>query len=168
MIRVVLAVLLAAALVGASMTALDHARRSRSATLADGQAGRLADAIGNLHRSETPVGSADDAARRVVDVSVPTGGFTTAPLSFVAVGGVPGRSLDGDTDDRDAIAYAVAGGPTHVAWVPVDVRVADSSAAGDRVSLADDDEPLVLSNPATLVLSLLERGGRPVVLVHRR
>jgi hypothetical protein len=170
-IRVVLAVLLAIALLAVSTTALEYARTARSDRLADGEVGELTDAVAELRGGEEGVPGADHAARRVVDVAVPAGGVGTAPVSYVAIGGVPGRSLANDTDERDVVASRLEGGPVRRRWVPVAVRTpGPESTAGDEtfVEFAPDDEPLVLRQPSTVELSLVRRGGRPVVLASRR
>ena len=158
MLRAVLAVLLAAALVGVSMGALQDARQTRSDRLAAGEVGALRDAAVGLQQSAAPAPRAAVAARRVVDVAVPTGGFTEAPVAYVAVGGRPGKPVPGDDGGSDVVAYRLADGPPRTTRLPVDVRAAGRGG---------DDTPLVLRGPARVALSLVERRDRPVVLVER-
>jgi hypothetical protein len=169
-IRLVLAVVLAVAMLAAATTALEDARRSRGQTLADGAASRIVGAAEDLVRSESSVATWPDAARRVVEVTVPAGGLTETGTSYVAVGGVPGRGSPADTDRTDVVAYRLVGGEPRVHTLPVDVRVPSDRSSGktDRVQLAPDDEPLVLRSSSTVRLGLLERAGRPVVLARRR
>lgn len=162
MLRVVLAVLLAAALVGVGTTALGEVRRERAHELVDGETADLADAIENLARTEAATARRADAARRVLAVGVPTGSPTTAPVEYVSLGGVPGRAVPGDDRSRDVVAYQVRGGEPRLRWLPVDVRLPG------RDGLRPDDDALVLERPAQLVLSLVRRAGRAVVLARRR
>ncbi|MEF8831081.1 MAG: hypothetical protein V5A23_06040 [Halobacteriales archaeon] len=172
MIRAVLAVLLATALVATSTTAMDRAARARGDRLAESTSDQLVAEMMDLTRTEPGLARVHEAARRVVDVAVPDAGVATATVEYVAIGGVPGDHVENDTRHRDVVAYKLAGSPPEVQWVPVDVRVpADGphrSNIPSRVPLANDDEPLVVEEPATLVLRLLSRDGRSVVLASRR
>lgn len=172
MIRVVLAVLLSVALLAVSTTALSHAQDRRANHLAGGTLADLRDAVVDLHRTDAVVGHADDAAKRVLEVEVPAGGIANTRVSYVAIGGVPGRAVPNDTDERDVVAYRLRGGPVRRRWIPVDLRVPargsrDDGGGGSIVGLAPDSKPLVLREPTRVVLSLLERGGRAVVLARR-
>lgn len=159
MLRVVLAVLLAVALLGVAMPVVEDARADRTSTLAAGELSRLAErATGLAASGET---GPDAASRRTVDLSLPAGGFATAPLAYAAVGGLPDCDAPGDTAAGDVVAYRLVGGDTRVRHVPVDVRVVEAG------QVRDDDEPLVLRGDASLTLALVETGGTRTVLVGR-
>lgn len=174
MLRVVLAALVAIALFGVAMPAVEDARTERAARLADAELDRVAAAATGLV-DEEEVAPLDGAARRTVRLSLPERGPVTAGLAYVAVGGVPGRDVGRDTGDADVLAYRIHGGPPTVRRLPVDLRV----VADGRV-LADD-VPLVIGDPGPeptasgrapsgghrLVLRLVERDGDPTVLVGR-
>lgn len=171
MIRAVLAVLLATALLATSTAAMDRAARARGDRLAESTTDELVAGMVDLTRTESALPRVREAARRVVDVAVPDAGVATATVEYVAIGGVPRTPVENDTRRRDVVAYKLAGSPPEVQWVPVDVRVPVDGSHGSnppRVSLADDDEPLVVEDPATVVLRLLSRDGRSVVLASRR
>lgn len=161
MIRVVLAVVLATALVGVGMGALERARPERTGRLVDAEVDRLADAAADLQRSEPAVARRSLAARRHLFLDVSDGGFVASPVDYVAIGGLPGRPVPGDDASGDVVAYRIAGGEPVVRRLPVDLRAAGPTG------LLPDDQPLVLRGPADLTLSLLRRGGRRLVAVAR-
>lgn len=160
MIRAVLAVLLAVALLAVGFAAVEDVRAERSARLVDGEVDEVAGAVHELVATEEPAGR-DAAARRVLTVDVPAATLTEAPVAYVAIGGVPGDPTPVDAPGRDAIAYRLRGGPTRVRTVPVEVRAV---AAG---IVRDEDEPLVLRGTTRIRLSLVDSCGGPVVLVER-
>ncbi len=165
MLRAVLAVVLAVALLGAAFPAVETARVERSATLAEGELAAFETAARDLVGTEDPAPDPRRAARRTVTVDVPTTSFTTARVTFVAVGGVPDRGAAGGPDrpakaaDGAVIAYRLDG-TTHRRQLPVAVRV-----LGPDGDLRPAGEPLVLRGPARVTLLLLERDGDPVVAV---
>lgn len=159
MLRVVLAVLLAVALLGAAMPVVEDARADRTSTLAAGELSRLAERATGLAAGGEA--GPDAGSRRTVDLSLPDGGFATAPLAYAAVGGLPDCDAPGDTGAGDVVAYRLVGGEPRVRHVPVDVRVVEAGQA------RDDDEPLVLRGDASLTLALVEDEGPPTVLVGR-
>lgn len=161
MLRVVLAVLLATALLGVSTTALADARQERAATLAGGEAAAVTGAVRNLAGTEPATDRASDAARRVLRIDVPTASPTTARVEYLSLGSVPGRSVDGDDASRDVVAYKLPGGAPQVRWLPVDLRV--PGPGGPR----PDSVGLVLERPTRVALSLVRRAGRSVVLARR-
>lgn len=159
MLRAVLAVVLAVALVGAAVPAIERARDRRAANLAEGQLSLVAERATGLATAEEA--TADGAARRVVSVAVPDDGIVTSALEFLAVGGVPDCGTPRDTAAGDVVAYRLKGGPTRVRHLPVDLRV----VTGGRVR--EDDDPLVLEGDARLTLSLVRDGDERRVHVQR-
>ncbi|WP_135827953.1 DUF7311 family protein [Halorussus halobius] len=163
MLRLVLGVALAAALLGAVAPALEDARATRTDRLAARELDRVAAAAESLAREEAP------GARRTLDLSLPGDSPTTAPLAFVALGGVPsGETAPVDRrgartdDERGVLAYRLAGGPVEVRRVGLDLR-----AGGDGTRGESDSRALVLRGGGTyhLTLRLVRNRGRPTVAV---
>jgi hypothetical protein len=158
-LRVVLAVVLAIALLAVALPAVERARTQRSADLAEGSLARVAERATGL--AATDAATDGGAARRVVSVTVPAGGPGTAPVAYLAVGGAPDCATPRDASGGDVVAYRLRGGPTRVRHLAVDLRV----RTGGR--LRDDDDPLVLRDDARLVLSLVGTDGGSRVVVER-
>lgn len=162
MLRAVLGVAVAVALVAAAAPAVDDARKASSDRDARRQADAVADAVRALPRESDPVASGVPGARRVVALDLPERSPASAGSTYLAVGGVPDGSV-AEPPDGDVIVYRVDGGSRHVRSVPVDVRVRNGNGR-----TADDDIPLVLRDDATVVLRLVRSRGRPVVVASRR
>jgi hypothetical protein len=148
-IRAVLAVALATAIVAAALPVLDDARQRRSDRSVRGEVAaveRAANAL--LAADETAPGP---GARRVVPVSLPERSWTTAGVDEVAIEGSVGRS-----HRESAATYTIGDGPTR--------RV------GIGAPLYTPDGPVVLegNRGAELVLELVRVDGRAVVAVRRR
>jgi hypothetical protein len=170
-LRLVLAVVLAASLVAAATPAVEDARTTRSERLAERELDRVATAANALVREEDP------SARRTLRVSFPGESPTEAPLAFVALGGLPDDASDDgfpreddespavDTAERDVLAYRVADGRRRVLRVDVELRV----RRGDG-SVSSDSRALVLRGGEThrLTLQLVRLDGRPTVVVTSR
>lgn len=157
MLRVVLAVVLAAALLSVTLPAVETASRdTANARLAAG-AERVTAAAADLHEREDVVRDGP-GARRVVTVLVPAESWWSARVDYVAVGGRP----TADGADRTAVAWRVRGSSERTRRVP-GVRVVGDGAA------ADGSAPLVLESPGRhrLVLELTVRDGRRTVVVRR-
>ena len=188
MIRAVLAVLLAVALLGVSLPVLDDAREERSETLVESELDRIEAAAVDLTSTEEAVkldalGRAVDgdkateatglqtASRRSLSVDVPGQTLTEAPVEYIAVGGVPvadrpagSSSRNGGVDDgAGVLAYRLADGDTRVRHTPVEFRAGNANG-----TISPEGDPLVLRGDAELVLSLVELDGDRVVLVRRR
>ncbi|WP_276300570.1 DUF7311 family protein [Halorussus lipolyticus] len=161
MIRVVLGVALAVALVAVTTPALEDARESRSELLAERELGRVEAVIEELAREEAP------GARRTLTLSLPGDSPTEASLSFVALGGVPGNSsaTATDTAEGDLLVFRVAGGPRHVRRVAADLRVVSEDARS-----AVDSRALVLRGGETyeVTLRVVRSDGRRIVVVSVR
>lgn len=146
--RTVLAVVLAAALVGVALQPLDTARRDRASATVTEQVERIERAADTLAATDDPTAGA--GARRIVSVRVPARHWTNAGVELVAIS--PG------TDDR----------PASVAWQVRGGRSGSRVLSGPTVRIADG-EPLVLRTAGThrLVLGLDGEPGSPVVTVRR-
>lgn len=164
MLRLVLGVALAATLLGTVAPALEDARTARSERLVARELDRVAAAAESLAREEAP------GARRTLELSLPGGSPTAAPVAFVALGGVPGERTAADrrrrtaTDDadRDLLAYRLAGGPVERRRVDAALRPVEG---GPRVESAS--QLLVVRGGGTyhLTLRLVRNRGRATVAV---
>lgn len=148
MIRAVLAVLLASALLGATLPALDDARRERASVTVAEQTQTIERTARRLARTDDPTG--DAGARRVVTLSLPASDWTTAAVETLSIG-----PASGDAGGR--IRWHVRGGSTHEAMLSV------------PQFRTDDGGPLVLNGTGhhRLVLALDGRPGDPVVTIRR-
>lgn len=146
MIRTVLTVLLAAALLSIGLPAVDAVADGRTAAQMDRTVDRVAAAARDLS-AEDPGPTAELAPRRVVSVRIPGRSLTTARVEHVTVAG--------GGDDPARIRYALAGRE------PTSYRVA--------VPIATPDGPVALRTPGeqTLVLRFVRRDDEPAVLVTR-
>jgi hypothetical protein len=160
MLRVVVAVVLASALLAASLPGMELAAHERSEATLTAEADRLRTAIADLRHRESAVATGT-GARRVVTVEIPARSRTAAGVAALALGGVPGR---GGPDERTAadLAWRVDGG-----------EVATRRLPGVRVVHYRDgrvvDEPLVLEAPGDhrLALTRIERDGERLIAVRR-
>lgn len=146
MIRAVLAVLLAAALLSVSFPAVDAAARERTAAQMDRAVDRIVAAATDL-QSEDPGSTVELAPRRVVTVRLPDRSLTSVGVEHVTVAG--------GGDDPARISYALVG------HTPTSYRV--------DAPIATPDGPIVLraTGEQRLVLRLV-RHDELVVLVDRR
>lgn len=158
MLRAVMAVVLATALLATSMPALDAARRDHTAGAVRAELDRFETAVADLQAREEAVPPGTAGARRVVTVSLPARSWTDAGVAYVAFGGSP-RDPESVERERAEIAWQVRGGPLTKDRIPG--AVVEPATGGC--------EPLVLreSGAHRLALSLVERGGRRVVVVRR-
>ncbi|WP_224332495.1 DUF7311 family protein [Haloprofundus halobius] len=150
MIRLVVTVALAVVLTAASLPAVDAARDDRTATHLDGELVRVVDAARDLPETEDATSDESLAARRVVSVRIPERSLTNAHVDYVELDGSGGSTA------RPSLSYRL-GGHEEASY-----RLAEPV-------FATPGGPLRLSASGThrLRLSLLERGGRPVVAVGR-
>lgn len=152
-VRLVLAVVVAAALLGAAMPVVEDARHDVAATGADRAAQDVADAVTDLVRSGDPVPRGVPGGRRVVAVAVPE-------RATVVVGSAANGSVrDGATDD--VIAARVPPATERRTRVDADVRVVRAGV------VRQDDEPLVLREDERIVLQYVLVDGDPTVTVER-
>jgi hypothetical protein len=159
MLRVVVAVALATAILAVSLPAIDAAGRDRTSATVTDEVDALETAVRDLQHSDGAVPQGTSGARRVVTVRLPDRGWASARLAYLAVGGRPGASCVDRTET--ALAWQVVDGPVQTRRLPgVQLEHAD----GDG-----DDDPLVLREPGKhrLVLTLVERAGDRTVRVQR-
>lgn len=139
MIRAVLAVVLAAALLAASLPAIDDARRERTGTAVHEEVDRLVDAARRMAATDDP----GAGARRVLVVRLPAEGWTAARVDALAF------------RENGTVAWTV-GGRTSERRPPIALR-----SAGDGALI------LRGAGPHRLVLSLDGTVAHPVVTVRR-
>jgi hypothetical protein len=149
-IRVVVAAALAVALLAASLPAIEDARIERTATDLDATLSRVERAAADLATNEAPTPGDLAGARRIVDVRLPPPSWTSAPVTWVSLGGRPGGP------PADVLAYRIAGRPPDV----IDLR---------GVDLIVPEGPVVLRDAGrhAVALDLLWLDGRAVVRVSR-
>ncbi|WP_335999872.1 DUF7311 family protein [Halorientalis halophila] len=160
MLRPVLAVLLATALLAASAPGVQSAARERTGGQLAAEADRLETAVADLRERESAT-TGSPGARRIVTVDLPARSRTAAGVDVLAIGGIPDGSASSNRTGVD-LAWRVAEGATATRRLP-EIRIA-WLRDGDLVA-----EPLVLESPGEhrLALTLLERDDRPVVGVRR-
>lgn len=86
MIRVVVTVVIATALLAASLPAVDSARGDRTAAHLDGELATLTDAAASLVDRDDPTPPSVSGARRVVTLTLPTRSWTAAGVDSLTVG----------------------------------------------------------------------------------
>jgi hypothetical protein len=160
MYRAVVAVVLASALLAASLPGVELAARERSDATLAAEADRLRTAMADLRHRESAVRTGP-GARRIVTVGIPARSRTAAAVTALALGGVPEWSAPSNRTAVD-LAWRVEGGPVTTRRVP-GIRVVhfrDGRAA---------DEPLVLDAPGEhrLALTRIERDGEALIAVRR-
>jgi hypothetical protein len=134
-IRAVLAVCLAVALLGVTVPAVETASRDHSARVAEAELTRFRATVADLAATDDALPADSPGARRLVTLRIPTPDLAAAPVSYLAVGGVPGAaSSEGTSETSDRLAYRLRGGRPRTVSVPVDLRT-------------PDEEPLVLRSP---------------------
>ncbi len=148
-VRTLLTVVVATALLGASLPAVEDARTDRTAARLDATATRLSDVSAALVAADDPVPSGERGASRTVVVTLPSGGFADARARYLSVGGLPNDSRQPAT----TVGYRVADRPP---------RRLDA-----RVRFFVGERPLVLPpGRHTLRLTLVRRGGEVGVRVR--
>lgn len=156
MIRVLLAVVVTAAIAGLALPAAERGETARANTLLRGEVTALASTMEAFAARNDAVAPGTAGATRRVTLRVPHTRWG-APPPTVYVGGVPGRSAPLRSD---LLGWRV-GTRTRLVQVGVPVAVVRD---GRPVAA-----PLVLRTPGThrLRLRLVRHGGRPVVTVRR-
>lgn len=146
MIRVVLAVALTTALLGASLPAIDDARRDHTESTVGTELRGIERAATNLLDTDDPT---ENGARRVVTVRLPARSWSDAGVDAVTIG----RSRAGH---GGRLTWAAVGGRQRVRRFPdVPLRTGD----GDALTLE-------ASGRHRLVVSLAGNGTDPVVTVR--
>jgi len=152
-IRVVLTVLIAVALLAASLPALEDARAATTAERLDTEAERVERAVGGVVSGSVAVEDPSLAARTTTTVRAPSG-VTARSVERLAL---VDRGASADTGGRDRVAlrYRLDGGPEGVVPVVPSALPADVTVVGEELDLrtggesrielrfVDDDGPTV-------------------------
>lgn len=165
MLRVVIAVSIALAIVGLAYPAIDDARTVRTERAVRRELAAVVEAVTELVGDETAVPLGDRGARRAVSMRLPRPSLTSASIEYVAIGGTPDDRSVRDTAAEDVIAYKVEGGRRRLLRVDADLRIAERRDGDWHVR--DDSDPLVLRGGGTpeLTFALAEYRGDETVLV---
>ncbi len=99
MIRTVLAVVLAVAIIGAAVPAIEQGQIDRTETTIRGDLSALDTAITSLTTTEDATQTPSLAAQRAVTVTLPSDGIGAAPIETVVI-------------DADGCTYRIVDGPT--------------------------------------------------------
>ncbi|OYR40470.1 hypothetical protein DJ82_05125 [Halorubrum sp. Ib24] len=168
MIRVVLTVLVAVALLAAATPALEDARATTTAERIDAEADRVERAVGGLVAGSVSVADPSLAARTTVTVRVPSG-FGAAPIDRVAIveTGASGETVGAEANVAEetspgpdvALRYRIDGGPERTAPIGPGGTDATVSVDGGAIALRPGGE-------SRLALRLVDDGG-PTVRVTR-
>lgn len=147
MLRLVLAVVLAGALLAATAPSLEDGRAAATDRRLRGQLTSIRNVAHELARTNDPVAPGRRGARRVVELTLPKG-VAAAPVEYVELGG----------DDGSTLAYALAGGARREIHV---------DGIGFRTTGARSG-PLVLREGGRyrLALELVRADGKPAVVVR--
>lgn len=149
MIRAVLAVVLASALLSVSLPVIDTVAQDRSAARMDRTVDQIAGAATDL-LSEDPGPTARLAPRRLVTVSLTPRSLTTARVERITIDG------DTETDGTARISYRVIG------------RGATSHRVMAPIATPDGPVTLRTAGDQTLVMRLVRDGESPLVVLSRR
>lgn len=163
MIRVVLTVLVAVALLAAATPALEDARTTTAAERLEAETDRIERAVGGLVAGSVSVANPSLAARTTVIVRAPSG-FGAAPIDRVALvetggGGGAATVESGVTEADVALRYRIDGGPERT--VPIAPGGVDAAVAVDGGAIA-----LRPGGESRLVLRLVDDAG-PTVRIAR-
>lgn len=147
-VRAVIAVVVATALVAASLPAIDDGGERATDRQVEGEVDELERAAAALLATEEAAWNDADAPRRTVTVTLPERGWGRAGVEYLAIR-EPGGA------DRGRVAYAVEGRRERVRRLDVAVRPADG--------------PVVLRTAGRheLRLRLVRVDGEPTVVVDR-
>ncbi|MFQ3318243.1 MAG: hypothetical protein ACI8UR_000403 [Natronomonas sp.] len=137
MLRLVLAVVLATALLGASLPAAEHAERERNTELATAELERVATEAARLAAQNDPIESRYAPARTVIEVAVPQPTLTDGGRLIIECDRLVWQPVDGRNRTVDSDV------PIHVA------------------------SPVRISDRTRLRLSFVRIGGQAVVHVER-
>ncbi|MFC7073749.1 hypothetical protein ACFQJ7_07690 [Halovenus rubra] len=151
MIRYVLAVLLTTALLGIGLIAVQEVAVVRTETQVEGAITDIERAAVSLLAYDDPVSGDIPPPRRVLDIEIPPGGFTTEDIETL-------RFEPVTESNWTAVRYKIDGRPTNTVFLDVPL-----------VNAADDTATLDISGSSslTLVLELVsDSGHKPVVQVR--
>jgi len=159
MLRVVVAIVLAVALLAVSLPALETARHDHSEQRVSAALDRLTATVQDVHAREAAVGEGMDGARRVVTVRLPARTWTDAGIEYLAIGAHPDRHGVDETNESTFV-WQVTGNE------PRERRLTDIPVEADTDG---GENPLVIREPGIhrLAVTVSERRNRTVVVVEQ-
>lgn len=159
MLRVVVAVVLAAALLGVAQPAIEDGRETAAQRAVERELIAVERAITTLE-TQAAVPYGQSGARQVVELDLPERSFGSAGIEYVAIGGVPGEG-----GGSNLLAYRVTDRPPDTVRLDADLRIEHSR--GERSWLVD--EPLVLRTGGRhrLTFEPVRYDGQRVVVVQQ-
>lgn len=160
MLRVVVSVVLALALLGISQPAIEQARETAAERAVVRELARVETAIAEL-RTEDAVPYGQPGARRVVTLSLPTRAFASAGVEYVSIGAPP----DKRSNDSDLLASRVSGRSPQAIRVEADLRVERSR--GKARWLADEPVLIRTGGRVRLVLTPVRHEGKRIIVVQQ-
>ena len=159
MLRVVVAIVLAAALLGVAQPAVEDARETAAERAVERELVAVERAVADL-RSETAVPYGQSGARRVVVLDLPERSFASAGIEYVSFGGLPEDGVG-----SNVLAYHVADRPPDIVRLDADLRVERSRGGVERLV----EEPFVLRTGGRHRIALVpvRYDGQRVVVVRK-
>lgn len=158
-VRYVLAVVLALAIVGTALPLIEDVRRSTARVSADQSVDRLRGVMRELVERSDPT-TAPFAASRSLTITLPDRDVGTVGVDWIAIGGIPGREGPTEPNGSDVIAFSVGGEVHHIVLTDIELRV----VTGDQRQR--DDIPLVIEDTTTLRLTYRLDDNVSVVVVR--
>lgn len=140
MIRYVVAVLLATALLGLGFAAVQEVSVVRGEAQVEGEIAAIEDAAVSLLANDDPVPGDQKPPRRVLDVDLPSGGFAVADVDRVVFEPVPGTN-------RTTASYQLDGKAENT--VRIDAPIVNAAPETDTLVLGET------TGSVTLVLELV-------------
>ncbi|MEF8781870.1 MAG: hypothetical protein V5A39_03095 [Haloarculaceae archaeon] len=152
MLRVVVAVALAAALLGASMPAVDAARVDNAEARVGAEIEGLARTAERLQKRNDPSPPGVPGARRTVTLHMPGPSWGSASLDYLSI---PGSAARPGASDHTTVTWRVQGGRRVTRRLSVPL-----SGPGTGLTIQG-------GGSRRIVLELTRRDGEPVVLARR-
>lgn len=152
MLRVVVAVALGVALLGASMPAVDTARVDHAEARVEAEIDGLAGTAQRLQERNDPSPPGVPGAQRTVTLHLPGPSWGSASLDYLSI---PGPAADGEMSDHNTVTWRVAGGRRVTRRLPAPIV-----GPGDGLRVEGGGSRRV-------VIELTRHDGKPVVLARR-
>lgn len=158
-IRLVLTVLLAVAVLAAASPLVQDARQQSAETAGERSVSRVRGVIDELTDRSDPTAN-HPGAGRTLTIAIPEASSGSVGIDWLAIGGVPGRAGPEEPPGTDIIAYSVDGSVHVIRLSSVEIRVRIDE---DR---RPNDVPLVLRASGTLRFTYRMADDGPVIVVR--
>jgi hypothetical protein len=156
-VRLLLAVVVAAALIASSLPAIDAAQQARADQTLDESTQEIRDAVSLLVRHNDPVPPGIPGARRRVRIEVPA----QTPEATLTLGSAGEGGHPADGNRTDVISSRIRGRDLKVTPIDADVRIVRDG------SICSDGTGLRLHEDAIVTLSYVLVDGDPTVVATR-